>query len=84
MERCVTSRENALALTGHVRDLDKRVIDEFGGVAAFDPVEVLCDAERCALERNGVLLYSDDDHLTSAASILMEPNVRELWAEVLP
>jgi peptidoglycan/LPS O-acetylase OafA/YrhL len=84
VEPCVTSRQNALALTGRVRDLDKRVVDDFAGVASFDPVEVLCDASRCALERNGALLYSDDDHLTSAATMLMEPNLRELWAEVVP
>ncbi len=38
------------------------------GVRLFDPIDGLCDAERCPAEKDGIVLYSDDDHLTASAA----------------
>jgi peptidoglycan/LPS O-acetylase OafA/YrhL len=33
-------------------------------VTVIDPMPEFCDAERCAVRRNGKILYADEDHLT--------------------
>ena len=43
-----------------LRDLRRKVPD----LAVYDPLGVLCDAGRCYLMRDGVLLYRDNHHLS--------------------
>lgn len=37
------------------------------------PHEALCDAERCDVEREGRILYSDDDHISYAGIAVVQP-----------
>jgi hypothetical protein len=37
-------------------------------VRFWDPFGALCDKEKCLVERDGVILYHDDNHLTYAGS----------------
>ena len=46
------------------------------GVVLRDPAPVLC-AERCAIQRNGELLYRDDDHLSEAGARFLVPRLME-------
>ena len=41
---------------------------EFSGLAVFDPFPYLCDATACYAERDGRLLYRDDNHLSAEGS----------------
>ena len=46
------------------------------GVVLSDPAPVLC-AERCAIERDGELLYRDDDHLSEAGARYLVPRLMD-------
>ena len=41
---------------------------EFSGLRVFDPFPYLCDATACYAERDGRLLYQDDNHLSAEES----------------
>lgn len=42
-------------------------------VRLVDPLEALCEVERCPAARGGAILYSDDDHLSATASRGLAP-----------
>ena len=48
-------------------------VAELPGVTLLDPLPLLCDAERCAVVRDGAPLYSDDNHLFPEAALLELP-----------
>ncbi len=56
--------------------LANTVIDEVAKIypiTVVDPAEVLCgQGEACALERDGVFLYRDENHLNKAGAMLLE------------
>jgi len=37
----------------------------------IDPVQVVCDAQMCRAVRNGVVNFSDTDHLSAGATELL-------------
>lgn len=53
---------------------DEAVARAFAGianVAVFDPLPLLCDAERCHVTRGGIVMYRDSSHLSQAGSHLL-------------
>jgi hypothetical protein len=48
------------------------------GASSFDPAARLCDASRCSAFLDGMPAYSDDAHLTPAATLRYLPEVRRL------
>lgn len=53
------------------------------GVHYFDPKTVLCDAEFCSPEKNGALLYFDDDHLNKFGAELVYSKLRVVISNIL-
>jgi peptidoglycan/LPS O-acetylase OafA/YrhL len=49
----------------------KSVLQDFPSVQTFSSTPVLCDKDYCYAEKDGVLLYEDDEHLSYAASLLV-------------
>lgn len=47
------------------------VVSRFPEAALLDPIDVLCDADRCFSQRDGVALYADDNHLSAPAAELL-------------
>jgi hypothetical protein len=68
---CSVSRGIALerqrALRAAATDLERRHPD----VRAFDPLNILCADDRCAVERTGRLLFKDSHHLSHLGSRLI-------------
>jgi peptidoglycan/LPS O-acetylase OafA/YrhL len=52
----------------------------FPALAVYDPIDALCDAERCYLMRDGVLLYRDNHHLSVNGSKLVAADMKKWMA----
>jgi peptidoglycan/LPS O-acetylase OafA/YrhL len=53
------------------QSLARTVLESYGtkyGVTVIDPLRALCDDKRCYVERNGIVLYHDADHLTATGA----------------
>jgi peptidoglycan/LPS O-acetylase OafA/YrhL len=50
-------------------------------VRLWDPIDSLCDAQRCAAVQNGVVLFTDALHLTASGGATLLDNARDslLW-----
>jgi hypothetical protein len=49
----------------------------------YDPFEVLCDATECPLERDGKVLYLDNNHLSMVGVRLLEPSLIHMVNHIL-
>lgn len=60
----------------------RRIAVSIPDVRVFDPLETLCPGERCDPAMNGVILYRDQDHISTAGQALLagplEPDTRWL------
>jgi hypothetical protein len=77
---CVYERRNSLSSRGvaaqdaAVRGLPVRIIDMN---------DQLCSTPRCAVVRNGVVVFTDDNHLTASFSRSVAPVLGERIAKVM-
>ncbi|HKY94602.1 MAG TPA: SGNH hydrolase domain-containing protein, partial [Kiloniellales bacterium] len=51
-------------------------------VPLIDPIAALCDFESCYLEKDGLSLYADEDHLSREGVALLEPLLAPLRLEL--
>lgn len=65
---CPTSFDRRMAEGHRINPLLKKLARELPETAYYDPEEVLCDAQGCALVRQGRSFYSDWSHLTGFAA----------------
>ena len=49
-------------------------------VAVIDLGAALCDAERCPGERDGVVLYSDDNHISRSGAVAIKATLARVFA----
>jgi len=73
--------EPTLAQHQKISAFTTQLIDEQArqrGVQAFDLAPQLCDATKCRASKDGVLLYSDDNHLTIMACLEFKPQLQAL------
>ncbi len=49
------------------------------GVTLIDPIPYLCDENACYGDNNGMILYSDDDHLNEDGSQRIMPAFKPIW-----
>ncbi len=49
----------------------------------FDPIELLCDDERCRLRRAGALVFRDSNHLTAEAARTFVPELADALLETM-
>jgi peptidoglycan/LPS O-acetylase OafA/YrhL len=61
---CAVPREVANARNQDYRALVRSVASRFPDVTVFDPWPALCDEASCWAQKDGVMLYRNDDHLT--------------------
>ncbi len=52
-------------------------LDGIDGVHRVDPAALLCENDRCYVQRDGTLFYSDDDHLSADGVRLVLPMLLE-------
>lgn len=78
---CTPTRDEALRATARLRGADQRLLDQYPEIPTLDLVEVLCDDRTCAVERDGILVYSDNSHLTEAFTMSQKPQLEALLRE---
>jgi hypothetical protein len=76
-DRCRILRRNVEALRDPALDAVRDVVSRFPNARLWDPIDGLCDREFCSASYNGIVVYRDVGHLTSAAA-------RSLDARALP
>lgn len=57
--------------------------DAGDGTFFYDPFTVLCNATECPLEKDGKVLYLDNNHLSMAGVRLLEPSLIDLVNQIL-
>lgn len=62
--------------SGAVKHVMRRLAAEFDNVRLFDPNDLLCNANRCPEVIDGVVVYSDDNHLTQSFVKRTAPGLR--------
>ena len=72
------SRAVALGPGQNLSSAELQVLSRLKSVPNISPANLLCDASGCPLELHGSLLYVDNNHLTYAATQLLEPQVAVL------
>ncbi len=80
---CEATRQAALSIGEPLMRADLGVLTADPSVPVFATANYLCDEAGCPLELHGRLLYADTNHLTSAATQLMEPQLSKLLTSVL-
>jgi hypothetical protein len=53
------------------------------GTYFYDPFTVLCDATECPLEKDGKVLYLDNNHLSMVGVRLLEPSLIDMVNKIL-
>lgn len=61
----------------------QRIAAGLPGVRTFNTLDVLCDAQYCYVERDGILMYIDPGHYTTAGSQLMGAAVAKYIEQIL-
>lgn len=50
------------------------------GVKIIDPLPYLCDDKACYGDKDGIILYSDDDHLNEEGTQQIMPAFKHIWS----
>lgn len=74
---CTPSRWESTNFAEEVRALDQPALDAVGAFS-FNPLEQLCDDETCLLRFRNVLVFQDDNHITTAASLALVPELEPI------
>ncbi len=71
---CTPDRWESTNFAEEVRALDQPAIDATGALS-YNPLEQLCDDDVCLLRFRQVLVFQDDNHITTAASQALVPDL---------
>lgn len=74
--RCNVARSKIEAQRRDVMQLLVGIRGRFPGVQILDFIDQICDSATCYAERNGIIMFVDDDHLTARASRALLPFAR--------
>lgn len=80
---CVRSRQEVEAERQDYEAMLERVVAQIDGVTLFNTFDELCDAQSCYVNRNGVQMYIDPGHFTTAGSQLMAAALARKIEDVL-
>ena len=83
ISECEPSRTVALAPGRMLGRAELQVLNGLSNVPYFSPDGALCNENGCPLELQGQLMYTDDNHLTDAATKLFSAQVSSLPAPLL-
>jgi hypothetical protein len=62
-KQCAIERRSVDERQRTYRSVVQRLQNEFPRLAVFDPIPLLCDSAWCYTKRNGLVMYSGDNHL---------------------
>jgi hypothetical protein len=77
VEFCSIGRDEAESQRSSALRAVMAAIRDMSRVQLWDPLPALCREERCLVERDGVILYLDNDHLNSNGSRWLAPYFAE-------
>jgi hypothetical protein len=82
---CSVSRSLAEAYQAQALGALQEALDETKYASLWNPLPLLCDKTHCPVERGGVVVYGDKDHLTVAGSHLLGRHVQEAaaWCDLM-
>lgn len=80
---CVRSRQAVEAERQDYEAMLERVAAQVEGVTLFNTFDVLCDVQSCYVNRNGIQMYVDSGHFTTAGSQLMAAALARKIEDVL-
>ena len=75
---CAITREEFNNRNQAYRNIMKSILAEYPQVKIFDMAQYLCDNEYCSAEKDGLLMYRDDNHLSEAGARFMAPHLYRL------
>ena len=78
VEWCSIGREEAERHRSLALAELKAVVRDAPGTRLWDPFIALCGEDHCLAERDGIILYRDDDHLTYSGSLWLAPHLEEI------
>jgi hypothetical protein len=70
-KQCAIDRRSVDERQRNYRSVVRRLQDEYPRLAVFDPIPLLCDSAWCYTKRNGLVMYSGDNHLGADGSRLV-------------
>lgn len=68
--RCEISRREALERQVDLRRIVDRLKASHPGLTVFDPIDLVCDDDRCGYTKADVVIYRDSHHLSKRGSVL--------------
>jgi len=77
---CITPQQPIINAFMRYKNNVSTVLGQFPMVRRYDPMNVLCRADECAIMTNGYALYIDTNHLTTYGANLVDA---DLWKSVL-
>jgi peptidoglycan/LPS O-acetylase OafA/YrhL len=79
--QCTLPRQDFIAYRRPEEAMLRALREKFPALPVYDPIDALCDAERCYLMRDGVLLYRDNHHLSVNGSKLLADDLKKWMAK---
>jgi peptidoglycan/LPS O-acetylase OafA/YrhL len=80
---CEPDASSALRTAAKLLAIDRQIVRD-NHLPSFDMTNQLCDASKCNLEQNGLLVYADLAHLAGAYTASLKPQITQLVGQVLP
>jgi peptidoglycan/LPS O-acetylase OafA/YrhL len=72
-DRCDMARDDADASVASVHQVEAAALIRAGHGSVLDPVSLVCGTSVCPLIRHGVVMYTDDSHLTATFGRSLAP-----------
>ncbi|MEL7208005.1 MAG: acyltransferase family protein, partial [Actinomycetota bacterium] len=82
LDTCTPGRWESTNFAEELRAIDQPALDAVGGFS-YDPLQELCDDEQCLLRFRNVLVFQDDNHITTAASLALVPELEPIVVAAL-
>jgi peptidoglycan/LPS O-acetylase OafA/YrhL len=77
-EACAVDREVGLDRVGALLDVEREVLRERGITETVDLTPLICDEDRCRMEVDGTLVYTDSHHLTEAFTVEQRSRIESM------
>ncbi len=68
---CSIPRSSAWAQQATMRRIARRLTDKHPELSVFNPIDILCDSENCAVMQEDMLVYRDTHHLSLRGSEML-------------
>jgi hypothetical protein len=79
-QECAMPRQDFIASRAQEESMLRTLRGRFPALAVYDPIDALCDRQRCYLMRDDVLLYRDNHHLSVNGSKLLAGDLKRWMA----